>query len=98
MGHAMSTPPSSYEMLVAYADGQLDRADRELMLTLLDMDAELNREVWELRKVKDMIEVSYQELEPPRGAGRAVSVRHWLRRLALGAALMALGYLLASAF
>lgn len=95
----MNVPPSSYEMLVAYADGQLDRADRELMLTLLDMDAELNREVWELRKVKDMIEVSYQDLEPPRAA--AVTAPSWRGRLPwalLGAAVLALGYLLVIAF
>lgn len=95
----MNVPPSSYEMLVAYADGQLDRADRELMLTLLDMDAELNREVWELRKVKDMIDVSYQDLEPARAA--AVAAPSWRERLLwalLGAAVLALGYLLVIAF
>lgn len=95
----MNSPPSSYEMLVAYADGQLDRADRELMLTLLDMDAELNREAWELRKVKDMIEVSYQDLELPHDADALEPPeRHWLPWAALGAALLLLGYLLANVF
>lgn len=95
----MNPPPSSYEMLVAYADGQLDRADRELMLTLLDMDAELNREAWELRKVKDMIEVSYQDLELPHDADRQEPPeRHWLPWAALGAVLLLLGYLLANVF
>lgn len=58
----MKRPPSSYEMLVSFADGQLDADDRELVLTLLDMDADLSREVWELRKLKDMVDLSYQEL------------------------------------
>lgn len=58
----MNPPPSSYAMLVSYADGQLDRADRERVLTLMNMDAELNREVWELHKLKDMVELSYQTL------------------------------------
>lgn len=58
----MNPPPSSYAMLVSYADGQLDRADRERVLTLINMDAELNREVWELHKLKDMVELSYQAL------------------------------------
>lgn len=58
----MNPPPSSYAMLVSYADGQLDRADRERVLTLMNMDAELNREVWELHKLKDMVELSYQAL------------------------------------
>lgn len=94
----MTAPPSSYEMLVAYADGQLDRADRELMLTLLDMDAELSREAWELRKVKDMIEVSYQDLEPPRAAqAPAPRPQRWLRRATAAAGLLALGWLLAFA-
>lgn len=94
----MNTPPSSYEMLVAYADGQLDRAERELMLSLLDMDAELSREVWELRKVKDMIEVSYQDLEPARAAVAAPSWRQRRPWALLGAAVLALGCLLVSAF
>lgn len=94
----MNAPPSSYEMLVAYADGQLDRADRELMLTLLDMDADLSREAWELRKVKDMIEVSYQELEPPRAPdGAAPWTRRWPRWAAAGGVLLTLGWLLAGA-
>ncbi|MFP5507355.1 MAG: hypothetical protein ACLGH6_14255 [Gammaproteobacteria bacterium] len=93
----MTAPPSSYEMLVAYADGQLDRADRELMLTLLDMDAELSREAWELRKVKDMIEVSYQDLEPPRPAQMPPRPQRWLRRASAAAGLLALGWLLAFA-
>lgn len=58
----MNPPPSSYAMLVSYADGQLDRSDRERVLTLMNMDAELNREVWELHKLKDMVELSYQAL------------------------------------
>ncbi len=58
----MKTPPSSYEMMVSFADGELDIDDRELLLTLLDLDADLNRQVWELRKLKDMVELSYQEL------------------------------------
>lgn len=58
----MNPPPSSYAMLVSYADGQLDRADRERVLMLMNMDAELNREVWELHKLKDMVELSYQAL------------------------------------
>ncbi|MBZ0071344.1 MAG: hypothetical protein WCY26_08150 [Thiohalobacteraceae bacterium] len=58
----MKRPPSSYEMLVSFADGQLDANDRERVLTLLDMDAELSREVWELRKLKDMVDLSYQDL------------------------------------
>lgn len=58
----MKRPPSSYEMLVSFADGQLDTNDRELVLTLLDMDADLSREVWELRKLKDMVDLSYQDL------------------------------------
>jgi hypothetical protein len=49
-------------MLVSFADGQLDTSDRELVLTLLDMDTDLSREVWELRKLKDMVDLSYQDL------------------------------------
>lgn len=91
----MNPPPSSYEMLVSYADGQLDSADRELVLTLLDMDAELNREVWELRKLKDMVELSYQDLpelaETPRARPRR---RGWRWPLSTAVLLLAIYLLL----
>lgn len=79
----MKRPPSSYEMLVSFADGQLDTSDRELVLTLLDMDTDLSREVWELRKLKDMVDLSYQDLPelltplpdaPHRHRGRLASI------------------------
>ena len=79
----MNTPPSSYEMLVSYADGQLDMSDRELVLTLLDMDADLNREVWELTRLKDLVGLAYEDLPetqpapPPSSQHR----RAWYRRL-----------------
>lgn len=89
----MNVPPSSYEMLVAYADGQLDRSDRELVLTLLDMDDDLNREVWELRKLKDMVALSYEEL--PQTASRpGPHHRRTLARLLSGAVLLLVLYLL----
>ncbi len=76
----MKRPPSSYEMLVSFADGQLDANDRELVLTLLDMDADLSREVWELRKLKDMVDVSYQGLPEPLAPLPGAARRHrgWL--------------------
>lgn len=92
----MKRPPSSYEMLVSFADGQLGTNDRERVLTLLDMDAELSREVWELRKLKDMVDLSYQDLPellaplpgaPPRRRG-------WLTMVVSTTVLTLLVYLL----
>jgi anti-sigma factor RsiW len=76
----MNTPPSSYEMLVSYADGQLDLSDREMVLTLLDMDADLNREVWELSKLKDLVELAYQDLPGFSNEPRANPWRSWYPR------------------
>ena len=77
----MNTPPSSYEMLVAYADGQLNISDRELVLTLLDMDADLNREVWELSKLKDLVELAYHDVPDSISAPSAGPRRLWPPRL-----------------
>ena len=57
--HASS---ASYEMLVAYADGQLDAGERDYLLSLLDHDSELNHTAWELCKLKDAVALSYQDL------------------------------------
>lgn len=76
----MNTPPSSYEMLVSYADGQLDLSDREMVLTLLDMDADLNREVWELSKLKDLVELAYQDVPGSNNLPRANPWRSWYPR------------------
>lgn len=99
----MRAPPSSYEMLVSYADGELDSNDRELLLSLLDLDSDLNREVWELRKLKEMVDISYQELpaplpEPVHRARQYVN-RPWPWQLATLLLVTALGvalYLLAN--
>lgn len=100
----MRAPPSSYEMLVSFADGELDSNDRELLLSLLDLDSDLNREVWELRKLKEMVDISYQELPqpPPARAHRhKQSIRHpWPWQLATLLLVTALGvalYLLINA-
>ncbi|HKJ08410.1 MAG TPA: hypothetical protein VKA76_04935 [Gammaproteobacteria bacterium] len=54
-----------YELLVAYVDGQLNRDEREYVLTLLEQEPELNRRAWELRQTKDMVEFAYEEVTVP---------------------------------
>lgn len=89
----MRAPPSSYEMLVSFADGELDTHDRELLLTLLDLDSELNREVWELRKLKDMVDISYQEIPAvPVQTTRHQDKRNWCWQSAMALSVAALTF------
>lgn len=79
-----------YELLVAYVDGQLNRDEREYVLTLLEQEPELSRRVWELRQTKDMVEFAYEQVtvpsdlsKPPRGPGPLRFMTAWVAVLVL---------------
>ncbi len=60
----------SDEFLNAFIDGQLDEAERSLLLEALREDETLSRRVCQLRKVRDMVQLAYLEVEaPPRRSG-----------------------------
>jgi len=82
----------SYELLVAYVDGQLSRAEREYALTLLEQEPELSRRAWDLRQVKDMVTFAYESVvppalaAPPKRRGLLRSMGGWVAILSLVAA------------
>lgn len=76
----------SREMQNAFVDGQLDAAEWEAMLERVGADAELRREICELRAVKDMVRSAYVGAMPRRRETRARS--NW-RRWGIAATLVA---------
>lgn len=76
----------SREMQNAFVDGQLDAAEWTALLERIGADAELRREICELRATKDMVRGAYANLVPQRRA--APAVRGW-RGWALAASLVA---------
>ncbi|HEB59596.1 MAG TPA: hypothetical protein ENJ01_10260 [Gammaproteobacteria bacterium] len=55
----------SDEFLSAFIDGQLDESERGLLLEALRKDDELSRRVCQLRKVRDMVQLGYLDIEAP---------------------------------
>ena len=52
-------------MLAAFVDDQLDATNREAIITAMDTDADLRDRVYELRKVKDLMKLSFGDVMPP---------------------------------
>lgn len=78
----MSTigPPDqvSREMQNAFVDGQLDAVEWTAMLERIGHDAELRREICELRATKDMLRGAYAGMKPrPRGSVATSGWRGW---------------------
>lgn len=67
--------PVSREMQNAFVDGQLDAAEWTAMLERIGADAELRRDICELRATKDMVRSAYSGVAPR--AGRVTATRGW---------------------
>lgn len=80
----------SDEFLNAFVDNQLATEEKSRAYGEISQDESLNREVCELRKLHDLVQLAYSDIEPP-------AYRHpgaWRRRLGFGIAasvLLALG-------
>lgn len=83
----------SQEQLQAFVDGQLDSQDKAGVLLALEASDELRMEVADLRRLKDMVCVAYDEVPEP-GLQPIDSPR--TGRLALAASVGALAMLLAT--
>lgn len=77
----------SREYLNAFIDGELTSDERLEFLRRLEHDPELKAEACELRTLKEMVRMSYQEIKPP-SHGRAGGHDMKLLRQALAVALL----------
>jgi GNAT superfamily N-acetyltransferase len=90
----------SREMQNAFVDGQLDAAEWSAMLERIGADAELRREICELRAAKDMVRDAYAGVNPrQRRVAVAAGWRGWglAAMLLAGIAAGALGHALLDA-
>ncbi|MBI1423449.1 MAG: hypothetical protein GC149_08300 [Gammaproteobacteria bacterium] len=81
----------SDEMLNAYLDNELAPDERKRFLEVLRCDNELRGKVARLDQVRNMIKVSYQELEPDADEDVTPRKRYFLRYAAVAAIYVVVG-------
>ncbi|MDH4133935.1 MAG: hypothetical protein OEV31_04035 [Gammaproteobacteria bacterium] len=87
----------SSEFLNAFVDNQLAAEEKSRAYMEISQSEALNREVCELRKLHDLVQLAYTDIEPPSSRERNA----WRLRLRLGIAasvMLALGIALGVAF
>lgn len=52
-------------MLAAFVDGQLDAFNRETIIKAMDEDDDLRNQIYDLRRAKDLIKLSFGDVNPP---------------------------------
>ena len=52
-------------MLASFVDGQLDAENREAIINAMDKDEDLRERVYNLRRTKDLIKLSFGNEKPP---------------------------------
>ena len=64
----MMTEPNQIDevMLNAFVDDQLDAANREVIIRAMDTDEDLRNRVYDLRKTKDLMKLSFGDVVPPQ--------------------------------
>lgn len=80
----------SQEQLNAFVDGELSAEDKEQIFRALGGDEAMNREVCEIRKLKDMLRHAYAEPPPPPSAAQRPRRPRWLEA-AVAVLLLAVG-------
>jgi intracellular sulfur oxidation DsrE/DsrF family protein len=68
----------SDEFLNAFVDGQLTPDEQSRALVEISQDENVNRQVCELRKVRDLVQLAYAELPVPPRDTLHTGARHWL--------------------
>jgi len=61
----MSRNDIAQEQLEAFVDGELDASEKSRVLLALDASAELRAQVAELRRVKDLVRLAYDDVPEP---------------------------------
>ena len=79
--------------LTSFVDDQLDPANRKIVLKAMDESEDIRNKIYELRKAKDLMKLSYGNVEPPRkNLNFTKSLRNQcLARVAAGIATLAIG-------
>ena len=75
----------SEEQLNAFADNELDAAEKEDILSLSEESAELDRRLCQQRKLKEMVQHAYEAVPVPKKAGSGETLK--TRRFGWAAAL-----------
>jgi len=87
----------SDELINAFVDNQLALEDKEELYATINRDQELNRQVCEIRKVRDLMQTAYRDVPAAPSGGHATtehsSGSNW-RNLAAGVVL-AMGVVIA---
>lgn len=81
----------SYDRLNALVDGQLDRVEAGRVLDATQRDPELERQVGELRRIKDLVRHAYWHDSPAERAHRRRRRHEWQWMAAAAVALVAVG-------
>ena len=74
----------SDELINAFVDNQLSLEDKEQLYSQISSDQELNRQVCEIRKIRDMLQLAYRDVPQPPVTGKTESARRNWRNVAAG--------------
>lgn len=81
----------SDEIISAFVDNQLSLEDKEQLYSQISSDQDLNRQVCEIRKIRDMLQLAYRDVpQPPDQTADRKTSRYGWRNIA-AVAVLALG-------
>lgn len=83
----------SDEFLNSFVDNQLTPEEKSQAYSEIAQDETVNRQVCELRKLHDLVQLAYRDVPPPPSAGRSSGTRRrgWLRFGVAASILLAVG-------
>ncbi|MDH5633577.1 MAG: hypothetical protein OEZ10_11350 [Gammaproteobacteria bacterium] len=79
----------SNELIHAFIDDQLTIEERAEMYKSINSDQDLNRQVCELRKIRDLVQLSYSDIPPPPGMRNTTPTRKTGWRFPVGSSIAA---------
>jgi len=93
-------PRVSDELLQAFVDDQISADDKAELYQLIGHDPQINRQVCELRKLRDLVRLGYRDTPQPPSARREKDSRvgSWLRLGVAASVLLTLGVVLGLQF
>lgn len=74
-------------ILASFVDGQLDAAQRKVIIEAMDNDLDLRERVYRLRKIKDLVKLGFEDANPPTNSQHSFKpIPFWRRNCAAIAA------------